>query len=1285
LTRLLRDNASLVRQAYLEFDLEAIFDGEAYADFALLWHVAHRSRVEPRVPPDAEEGVAARADGSFIEAWTKAAAEEGTRARDRLRDGVQQAIEALGRGFLANSANHDLRSGLRSGELSTQDFYRELLRLVYRLIFLFVAEDRDLLLDPGASVEARRRYHGYYSTGRLRHLAERRKGSRHADLYTALGVVTAALGSDEGAPGLGLPALGGLLFGLSACPHLESASISNADLLDAVRKLATIEDRGVLRVVDYRNLGSEELGSIYESLLELHPEMDAVAGDFKLRTAPGHERKTTGSYYTPSSLISVLLDSGLDPVLERASAKPTKEEAEQSILELSVVDPAAGSGHFLVAAAHRIARRLASIRTGDDEPSPEAVRTALRDVIGHCLYAVDINPMAVELCKVSLWLEAIEPGKPLTFLDAHVKCGNSLLGATPQLVDRGIPDGAFTPLIGDDKGIAAALRGRNKEEREGQTAFFETPTDALVGALAGSMRAVDALPEETVGAVAAKAARHADVLASANNRRAHAAFDCWSAAFVVKKTPGTEITTSTVRAVGTDPSLVPPSTLALIQSATSEYAFFHWPVEFPAVFERGGFDLVVGNPPWDQLQLDPQEWFAERSPTVANAGTAAKRNALIASLEKSDADLWEEYQSALRMNEAVQHFIHRSGRFDLTARGRLNSAPLFSELMSSLVSARGRSAAIVPTGVATDSFTQAFFASLVSQRQLVSVLDFENRLGLFPDVDSRYRFCLITCCAPGENDKSPDFAFYLRQASDLLDEGRVFALSAEDIRLINPNTLTCPVFRSEADAILARSVYQRVPVLCRIAAAPDESPPSSNPWGYRGLLMFMANTASNLFRSKEDLNQDGWRLDGNTFAEGSEKFLPLYEGKMVWQFDHRYGGFESRSADSDNTQLPSVSESQHADPGFIPQPRHWIPAVEVHGRLKGKWNHEWFIAYRDITNATNERTVVATAIPHVAVANNLPIILSDQSPRLMGALLANLDSLVLDFLARQKIVGTHLNFYLLEQLPILAPAAFVGPALWDAQVSVASWMVPRVAELTFTAIDLRSWATDLGWDGPPFVWNPHRRAAIRSELDGAFFHLYGISRDDVEYILDTFPIARRNEEKMSGEFQSKRLILEAYDAIADAIASGTPYQTVLDPPPGDPRAAHAPQPGEQVGQWVEPIESPVRPTPGSTPKPTDDLRRSRPPQQSGPSEIAAPSWLAGLSTSGDDGWVGEGAIAPESIQVGERVRHRRFGLGEIVWVRVNGRSTTLVIRFDDGDRDIMFGLGLLDFARQSGS
>jgi len=362
--RILRDNVSFTRPAFVEFDLEAMLEGEVYSDFLLLWLLSHQSRVESEIP-----------EQCWLEKWHQTAKKQGTRVLDRLRDGVERSIEAFGQGFLAHRGNGALRQKLADGKLTTQDYYQQLLRLVYRLIFLFVAEDRDLLLTPDADATTRKRFERNYSLTRIRRLAQRRRGTRHSDLWQGVKVVFKSL--HKGETCLGLPALGSMLFSDRTMPDLDECELANDRMLEAVRHLAFTVERNVLRQVDYKNLGSEELGSVYESLLELHPDVNADAATFELTSVAGSERKTTGSYYTPSSLINCLLDSALDPVVEEALKKPDREKA---ILDLKVCDPACGSGHFLIAAANRLSHHLATARTGDEEPSP-ASAMALRSLL----------------------------------------------------------------------------------------------------------------------------------------------------------------------------------------------------------------------------------------------------------------------------------------------------------------------------------------------------------------------------------------------------------------------------------------------------------------------------------------------------------------------------------------------------------------------------------------------------------------------------------------------------------------------------------------------------------------------------------------------------------------------------------------------------------------------------------------------------------------------------------------------------------------------------------------
>ncbi len=1138
LLRILRDNVSLTRQAYVEFDLEAMFDGEVYSDFVLLWLLCQQSRVE------AIEGGSSQHD-SWLERWMTFAAAQGARVLDGLRDGVKEAIEVLGNGFLAHPSNGALRDALRAGALGSSEYYRQLLRLVYRLIFLFVAEDRQLLLDPGAQVAARERYASFYSTARLRRQAERSRGGQHADIYRSLVLVMRGLGGVEGIPGLGLPALGSFLWSDAAIGALATSDIANRALLGAVRALALTVDGARRRQVDYKNLGTEELGSVYESLLEFHPRLNADAGLFTLEIAPGHERKTTGSYYTPTSLIDLLLDSALEPVIADRIGRLRGDDAERALLSVKVVDPAAGSGHFLVAAAHRMAKHLAAIRTGDEEPAPAQMRRAVRDVIAHCIYAVDVNEMAVELCKISLWLESIEPGRPLSFLDLRIRCGNSLVGATPRLLEGGIPDDAFVALTGDDASIARDLKKRNRQEGSGQLLLGEPLGQADWADLVLRTQELGLLAEETIAQVADKEHRFHELTGSRQYRRTLGLADAWCAVFFQPKRTGVPaITQGAFRAMSARAAGATAQREASAE-ISQELGFFHWHLEFPEVFTPtvdesshsaggwiGGFDVVLGNPPWDQIQLDPQEWFASRDPAIANAPHMSARDKAIKALEVDDPRLFGEYQAAVRRNEAVQHFVHNSGRYPLTSSGRLNSAPLFAETMRLVLSSTGRAGFLAPTGLATDSFTQRFFADLVESNQLVSLYDFENRLGLFPGVHRMFRFALLTLSGEARPSSASQFVFFAHAVGDVADPNRRFELDASDFSLVNPNTKTCPLFRSRRDADLTRSIYRRHHILLR----KNPRNPGDDPWGFRGLLMFMMNTASHLFRTLPQLDADGYSRGGNVFRKGHKTMLPLYEGKMVYQFNHRYSDYRDINAASESTQLPPTTPERLADPMDLPVSRYWIDLVEVDKRIPPEWNYQWLIGFRDITNATNERTVISAIIPRTGVGNKLPLALVVASAIEAACLVANLNALVFDYVTRQKLSGTNLNFFILEQLPVLPPTRYAAPA-WETGGDIGRWIAARVLELTYSSHDLDAFARDLDYDGAPFPWDVERRRWLRGELDAAFFHLYGLTRAETEFVLDTFPVLRRNEERTLGAYVTRELVLDAFDRLAAVAVS----------------------------------------------------------------------------------------------------------------------------------------------------
>ncbi|MFH8483963.1 Eco57I restriction-modification methylase domain-containing protein [Streptomyces longisporoflavus] len=1162
--RLLRDSSSFATAAYVEFDLEAIFDGELFSEFVLLYCVLHASRFE------VAEGAAP--SGCWLEKWRTEAVTSGARALDQLRLGVQRALTVLGTGFLRHPDNVRLRE-----DTDPKALQAALLRLVYRLLFVFVAEDRDALLDPAADEAAKNAYARYFSSARLRRRARRRQGTAHGDQYEALRLVLDALGREGGRPELGLPGLGGLFSRTEADAPLEGLKLSNESLLKAVGYLAQVHDPGARRwrAVDYRHLDAEELGSVYESLLELEPKHSATDRSFELVEVAGNSRKTTGSYYTPSSLIECLLDTTLDPVIDdavkrgeqRASAGGRPDPADDIVAELlglTVCDPACGSGHFLVASARRIAKRVAAVREHNPEPTEGAVRHALREVVSRCIYGVDLNRMAVELAKVSLWLEAMEPGKALGFLDAHVRYGNALLGTTPSLLAGGIPDEAFDAIEGDDKKYAAALKKRNRAQRGGQGDLFAesevtVPSNAR---LAAQLSRITNAPSDELSEVNAQEAAYEAYVYSSAYKRDRETADAWCAAFVWPKQPGAPEapTHDVVRSLLAGETAVNDATLTEVLALSKRYRFFHWHLEFPEVFAvpesgagvdpatgwAGGFDAVVGNPPWDSINFPETEFFAVRAPDIAATNNTAARKKKIQALgdDLDTVGLFNEYEAAKRRVYGESHFLRISGRYPLTGQGNLNLYALFAEADRILTGARGRTGVIVPTGIATDARTQYFFKDLVSAGSLAALFDFENAQPLFPGVHRSFKFCMLSLAGRSLREPAARFAFFAHDPAELEAPDKVFTLSPEEITLLNPNTGTCPVFRSRRDAEITLGIYRQVPVLLK-----ESDKVNGNPWGVSFLRMFDMSHDSHLFRpsptNSETLDSmfaDGWYLDGNELTRREERLLPLYEGRMGHQFTHRF-------ADSAGKEEVSIVELD--DPDFVVQPQYWVTPEDAavrQGRRPFACTSA-LLGHRRVARSTDDRTQIAALIPWGPASYGW-IISAGPDAESLTILSAAYNSFAYDFALRNSLTQPSIPQGTSQQIPVPAPST---------AAPLASFITPRVLELTYTSQDMAPFAQDLGDTGSPFRWDKYRRAIIRAELDALFFHLYGITRDDVSYILDTFPIVKRKDEAAHGTYRTRDLILAEYDRMAaagltletplDESESGT-YRSTLNPPPG---------------------------------------------------------------------------------------------------------------------------------------
>lgn len=1137
--RLLRDAASLTRPSFLEVDLQDVLQGQRFSEFANIWRLLHASRAAINDKPE----------HSIWEAWRETGKAEGTRVRDGLRNGVEQALLVLGEGFIQHPANQQLRQQLDNGELSKDDYFQQLLRLIYRLIFMFTVEERAVLHPADESKtaqQARRAYAQGYALGRLREAClKRRNLNRFDDHWQALRIVFNALA--EGEPRLALPALGGL-FNPAQCKTLDAASLSNKHLLLAMRHLRWANHDGTPAPVDYRNMGPEELGSVYESLLELVPEIDLAAKTFGFigitseGSTAGNARKTSGSYYTPDSLVQELIKSALEPViaqrLEDNKANPT-----EALLSIRVIDPACGSGHFLLAAARRLAQELAQLRSEDGAVKPADYRHALREVVSHCIFGVDRNPMALELARTALWLEGFEEGQPLSFLDHHLQCGDALLGLTDlKALEYGIPKAAFKPLSGDEKPVCTALNKENTKglkqlEKDRKSPQFKLPLEQA-NQLA-ELQAIEAMPQTNTKQVAKQEAAYKAFLDKAQTSHLRHAADMVLGAFLLPKTEASESTIPTTASVYLELVSESHNTQHIEQrdaamQACAEARVFHWPLAFPQVFAQGGFDCVLGNPPWERIKLQEEEFFATRNADVAKAKNKAERAQRIQWLSEgmlakhllpelhhpehecqAEVRLFNEFIHAKRTAEAASAFMHvngdEGGRYALTGVGDVNTYALFSESILQITSDKGRAGFIVPTGIATDDSTKAFFGHITQTGRLVSLYDIENREAIFPSVHRSQKFCLLTL---GHSNQA-EFSFFLTQMNQLGDSRRKFILTPDEFSQINPNTLTCPVFRSEKDAELSKKFYRNSSVLI------NETEKSGNPWGIRlGMMFHMAND-SHMFRTEPH----------------SSTLIPLFEGKMCDYFDHRAASYETRDGERGYRVLPETQIDQYQNPEYEVVPFYWVDEKDAKDKLPDDWSYQWIPVFKKVTSPTNERTFLTSVLPFCGVGDSMNYMLPSTSiePLKITAFIANTASLILDFVARQKIGGVNTNYFHVRQLPILRPDQYTQDAL--------EFIRARVLELVYTSNAMKNFASDVGYKGGPFDFNFERRAILRAELDAYYAKLYGLTRDELRYILDpadvmgedypseTFRVLKKNEEKEFGEYRTQRLVLEAWDKL----------------------------------------------------------------------------------------------------------------------------------------------------------
>ncbi len=1045
---------------------------------------------------------------------------------------------------------------------------------LYRLLFVLYAEDRGLLPVNDE------RYDDYGLRKPVRDEIARRMAAD--DAFSAIAtnyydhLTTLFKLIDKGDESIGLPPYNGGLFAAEAAPLLETVRLADKEISPIIYGLSHAKDsQSVRRFVNYRDMSVQQLGSIYERLLEREPVRDDD-GNISIRPNP-YARKDSGSFYTSQELVDLIVERTLKPLAEerlnafedkaaalksdRRSKQERRAELEQldpaeAVLDIKVLDPAMGSGHFLVTAVDFLSDYIAELielvpsvpKWLDDEyASPLVGRVAAiqedirkranesnwaldeaqltdqaiirRMVLKRCIYGVDKNRLTVELAKVSLWLHSFTVGAPLSFLDHHLRCGDSLVG----LRVRDATD-ALHRLGGMFAGSAIA--------------GAETATDG--------MQRIEEMSDADVAEVQESAVLFDEVEETTADLRGLLDFLCgwsWLTAGMKKKErdefEGPLVTTLGYHAANAYELLAqgPAENISdfdsLWHEATSianREGFLHWEVAFPGVWHRwqesrpqGGFDAVISNPPWDRIKLQEVEWFATRDLELALAPTAVARRKGIQQLRKQGASLAAEFDAAKAQAESLSQMVRSGGDYPLLSGGDINLYSLFVERSMSLIKPDGFVGLLTPSGIYADKTAARFFQSVSTNGRVGGLFDFENRKIFFKDVHASFKFCALILGGEERRFDQAECAFFLHDTKTVHDEDRCFPLSPEDFARVNPNTGTAPVFRSRKDAEITRRIYEQHPVLVDRSQGKEK-----RAWPVKYATMFHMTNDSNLFKTAEQLDEEGfYPVEGNHWKKGKELYLPLYQGRMIHQFDHRANSVRFNPKSTHNPYLSEeVTEAQHAAPDFLPQTQYWVPAHNVEETLPQ--SRGYTLGFRDIARPTDARTVISSMIPWAGVGNTIPLLVSADALA-TAYLMANLNAMCVDFVVRQKAQGTHLNWYIVEQLPVIAPADYDHSF---GKTTARDLVRDHVLRLTYTAHDMAPFARDLGYDGEPFIWDEEERRHLRTRLDALYFHLYGLSRDDAEYVLDTFPIVRRTDEAAFGKYRTSDMTLVYMNALA---------------------------------------------------------------------------------------------------------------------------------------------------------
>ncbi|MBB4010509.1 MULTISPECIES: Eco57I restriction-modification methylase domain-containing protein [Rhizobium/Agrobacterium group] len=1074
-----------------------------------------------------------------------------------------------------------------------QDVREAALILLYRLLFILYAEDRNLLPVND------RRYDDYGLRDRVRLDVGDRKdrgdtfSTTAARYWSVLDDLCRAV--DEGDTSIGLPPYNGGLFDSGRTPLLRRVRLSDSVVAEIIDKLSFERADGGRKYINYRDLSVQQLGSIYERLLEHEVVRVGTIVDIRPNI---FARKGSGSYYTPDDLVNLIIGETLKPLIEDRLAA-FREKAEElaasdqdegrklgilkrfdpaeRLLDLKICDPAMGSGHFLVSLvdymADQVITAMAETETmveWADYISPladriEGIRNTIlgnaeerrwtvdpeqlddrhiirRMVLKRCVYGVDKNQMAVELAKVALWLHSFTVGAPLSFLDHHLRCGDSLFGSWVKT-------------------------GIKKATVYGSPLLLHEPVKTALGS-AASMQTIEGLPDAEI----AEAHRSKEIFEGVQVMTAP--LNAFLSLLHAIEWQGLKGKDNTKAIQGFfDGSFGDPFEIALgkrepqvrdnhgrrfveilaaARELINEERFLNWQVAFPGVWTSwegdgltGGFDAIIGNPPWDRLKLQQVEWFAARRPEIAMAERASDRKKMIAALEDGNDPLAADFSKANERAETAARMAQKGGDYPLLSGGDTAINSLFVERAAHLCKPGGVVGLLVPSGIATENTSQKFFSGLMATDGVRCAYDFFNKRNsgqlFFPDVYYRFRFSALVFSPQGRSFDGCRFATFVRNVDELDEPGKVFVLSLDHFRHVNPNTVTAPIYRAARDKDISSTIYSRMNVLVNRSGESE-----MRVWPVRyGTMFHMAND-SQLFRTHRELEEReaAYPIGQNLWRSGEADWVPLYEGKMVQAFDHRASGIVTVSKNMYRPgQGEQTTEEEHQNPSFAPAPRYFVKADRPMAVQ---------LAIKDITSTTNARSIISCLIPPYAAGHTLAILeleLVDRRERAIAQALlcANFNSVVLDFVARTKILSNHASWFVLEQLPMVPLDQFERTRFGDR--TAAEVLIDIVLELTYTAHDIAPFARDIGYVDvtgevrPPFAWDEGARLKLRAKLDAVFFHLYGIvDRDDVRYIYSTFPIVERQEKEIyGGQYRSCELCL----AYMSALAAGHPNADIV--------------------------------------------------------------------------------------------------------------------------------------------